>query len=214
MASPYAELEARIASQTPYFKYKCSSDNKELTRNIKNMSRAQLEELKNKLESEYDEFNTLLNEHKNIDMCCESKIIIGLETIRKDGKQKDIYKVLNQRYRAAMEAKGTVFLGTTDLGINIKSVAGNQLLNFIIRFHRHKCQYTNMFKEFCGDTKKELLRIKQMINNDTVSDTRSNSSEDDDEKFTKPEVQATKEKCIDEIKNAISGMALDVDEDW
>lgn len=215
MTSPYAELEVKISNLPPFYKYKCTSDNRSVTRNIKNMSRSELEELNKKLESEYEEFKDLLDEHRKIDMQCESRIIIGLETIRADSKQKDIYKLLNNRYRSAMTSKDTTFLGVSDLGTNIKSVAGNHLLNFIIRFHRHKCQYTNMFKEFCGDTKKELLRIKQIYDCEKLSGLYSaSSSDDDDEKFTSPQLKDTKEKCIADIKDAIAAVELDVDEDW
>jgi len=209
METTMMKLENQINSLPVAFKYHCTSNNKELTRKIQSLTMKDQRELKTKLDGELAEFESLYEEHKNIDKQCMDLIQTQLDTIHTDTKMKDTYKILSQRYKSALEAKGTVFLGNSDRSLQIKSVMGARLLNFIITFHRHHCQYTNMFKEFCGDTKKEVKRLEMIFAGRSA--TPSSLCEDED---VPKKVVADENPDILALKNKITSIELDIDEDW
>jgi hypothetical protein len=211
-STPFLKLEVVIDSSPSYFKYKCTSDNKTLTRGIKTLSLSQVSELKAKLEDEYADFEKLYEEHTSIDNQCKQIINEQLVIFQQDKKQKELYNKLKLRYQTALDAKSTTFLGVYDYGLKVKSVAGTNLINFIIKFHRHKCQYTNMFKEFCGDTKKEINRLTMILDSDRLNAAYSSSVSDDE--FEKPQPVKEEDKKILDMREAISKIELDVDEEW
>ena len=178
--SVFATLETRINTLPVACKYRCTSDNKELTRNIQRLTEKEQRELKEKLYTELANFEELYKQHKDIDHQCMKLIDTQLEFIRADPKMKDIYKTLSNRYKSAKEATGSVFLGTSDRCVGVSSVMGTKLLNFIIAFHRHHCQYTNMFKHFCGDTTKEVKRLEMILGCRTVTSSSSASDLEED----------------------------------
>jgi len=198
--SVFATLETRINTLPVACKYRCTSDNKELTRNIQRLTEKEQRELKEKLDTELANFEELYKQHKDIDHQCMKLIDTQLEVIRSDPKMKDVYKTLSARYKIAKEATGSVFLGTSDRCVGVSSVMGTKLLNFIITFHRHHCQYTNMFKHFCGDTTKEVKRLEMILGCRTVASSPSTSDLEED--------------SVSAIKNKIAAVELDIDEDW
>jgi hypothetical protein len=208
MASAYAEMESVLANLPHQCKYKCSANNREMMKNVKTMSHAKMSELKEKLQGEYDMYTALHKEHIDIDKEFQKIIDQQLQIIYSDKKNKDIYKQLNNRYQTAANCKYTVFSVVGDRGVTIKSVMGSKLYDFIICFHSHKCNYTNMFKEFCGDIMKEIKRINMILNaNSSVASVSDKNSED-------VKIVDKEDDHISEMKKNIAAIELDIDEDW
>lgn len=212
METTMMKLENQMNNYPVACKYHCTSNNKDLTRKIPTLSTKEQRELKTKLDGELAEFEALFEEHRSVDKHCMDLIQTQLDTIRTDSKMKDTYKTLSQRYKSAVDAKGTVFLGNSDRAIQIKSVIGIKLLNFIITFHRHHCQYTNMFKEFCGDTKMEVKRLEMIFACRSVKNTIVNEELDEDAPKKVVEPEETSE--VLELKQKLATIELDIDEDW
>jgi hypothetical protein len=209
--SPYLSLELAVSKLPSAFKYKCTSDSKEVMRNVKNLSIPQVKELKSKLEGELANFECLLTENEALDRQFMNTIETQLEVIRADKKCKELHAQLLRRFQRAREDKGVIFSGVSDWSTNVKSVACTKLMNFIITFHHHKCTYTNTFKQYRGDTTKELKRLEMILNCDCSRIARSSDDEEEEDKGFEEKKLASKDE---DIKKAIASIELDVDEDW
>ena len=195
----YIPMEKLISSLPPQCKTHCTCHNKDVTRNIQKLSEKEQQDLKTKIAAELVSFEELYKKHKDIDYQCCQIIDAQLAVIRADPKMKDIYKILVARYNNAKTDTCIVFLGTADRGLNVSSVAGTKLLNFIITYHRHHCQFTNLFKAYCSDTTKEVKRLDMIFANRTVAS--SPTSIDSEDPLTT-------------LKNKIASIDLDIDEEW
>lgn len=198
-----ASLETYISALPNPSKYKCISRNKDYTRKIPKLSETEQLELKKTLNKELVWYDNLYKYHKNIDSQCMKLIDTQLETLHKDTKMKSVYNTILQRYNRAKEDKSFMFLINSDRSLSVPSVMGTKLLHFIITFHSHHCNYTNMFKDFCGDTTKEIKRLDMILGSRTVAGSPT----------CVPETCDTT-NIISELKEKIANIDLDIDEEW
>ena len=167
-----------------------------------------------RLMTELNEFKTLQETHRNIDQEFKTVIETQLEVIRKDPKMKDVYKILKQRYNAALEENSVIFLGVSDWGLNVKSVAGTKLLNCIISYHSHKCRFTNHFKDVCRDSLRQINRLDTIYNYEIQTDSSGSENEIEHEVVKVVPVVAEEDAKVLDIKNRLAEMVLEVDEEW
>ena len=166
-------------------------------------------EMQERMMTELKEFKEQHEFHRNIDQEYKTVIESQLEILRKDTKMKDVHKMLKNRYKVALEENGAIFLGVSDLRLNVKSVMGTKILNCIIAYHSHKCQFTNYFKDVCRDTLKQLNRLDTIYN---CNNTDTSSGSEDEVKKVVPVVQ--EDPKILDIKNKLAEIVLDVEEEW
>lgn len=196
----YGEIETMLNKFPLHFKYKCTADNRDVTRNIPNLTKTELLELKDKLEKELVSFETLYEEHKNVDKTLVKIIEDEMEEVKKDPKKKKDYTDLKTLFENAKNDKTKTYRGRDRT--NFQSVQSNNIYKKIQRFHQHKVEYTNMFHGFIGDTtdvikntiKKRLDAMTTMTHTPTV-------------KMTEEE-----QKTID-LKKAIASVEFE-DEEW
>jgi len=196
-----------------YLTYKCTSDNKALTRNIKNLTIPQVEELKKKLDQELQQFETLYQKHANIDNQCMDVIRSELAIICADRKIKDISTILQGRFQKAIKDTSSCFSAVSDYGPNLKSVKGRELYNFIMQYHQHKCIYTNHFKQCKGDTSKEVLRLQDILNHHNSCRFSSFSFEKEEEDRIATPVEKKEEDRFKDLKQQIQSLELE-EEEW
>ena len=218
-----ASLETIIYSFPNVCKYKSTSQNKEFIKKIQKLSESEQRELKKTLDAELVRFEELYKQHKNIDYKCMKLIESQLAILQADPKIKTVYNTILLRYKMAKEDKSSMFLCNPDRSLSVPSVMGTKLLNFIITFHSHRCQYTNKFKEFCGDTTKDIKRLEMILGSRTVASSPTNAPgalshsyeclQSDVSTYTVPECMP-EENMISELKNKIANIDLEVDEEW
>lgn len=198
MAS-YAEIEAKLNKFPLHFKYKCTADNRDVTRNIQNLNKSELMEIKEKLEKELNSFESLYEEHNIVDKELVKMINEDLEEIKKDPKKKKDYTDLKAFFESAKNDKTLTYRGRDRT--NFQSVQSNNVYKKMQRFHQHKVQYTNMFHGFIGDTVQVLKNtIKKRL-----------------DAMITPEIPVVKiteeeQKTMD-LKNAIASVDFG-DEEW
>lgn len=185
-----------------YITYKCTSDNKSITRNIKNLTITEVEVLKDKLDKEMKDFEELYQRHMEIDNQCVDLIRNEMNIIGSDKKAKDVYTILQGRFQRAYKDASVCFSAVSDYGPDLKSVRGRDLYNFIMQYHRHKCIYTNHFKQCKGDTYKEIQRLQEILNYHYHSSIKS-----------KEIIDKKEDDHIENIKNQIQSLDLD-EEEW
>lgn len=212
MTTPYFELQTTIQQLPSAFKYRSVCRSKDVTRNIKNYSIDKIKEIREVLEKDNESFQELYKYHKAISYQCEKVIEKQLENIRADKKMKDVYTHLKNRYEVALKSKSCLFDSIVDRGSRVSSVAGEHLYKFIITYQTHKCNYTNNFHIYIGETKNELHRIKMIVDAFENMSTPSCSDEEDSVDSGKKEVPQEDEKLTD-LKSVISNLDLG-DEEW
>lgn len=189
-----------------YLTVKCTSDNPTITRNVKNLTIPQVRDLKVKLEAELEQFEQLYKKHEDIDKDCVGLIRMEMSSFSSDLKAKDTFKSLRARFDLALKDTCSSFLIACDYSKDVSSVKGRELYQFIIKYHRHKCVFTNHFHQCRGDTKKEIHRLQTILNHHEKQPHRDDSTDEEDVSTTVSESDDVKQ-----LRAQI--MALDIEEE-